>query len=106
MMVVDMRRFLSALLLPFSFAATVTSQAPTKRPVAQPVLGHRSAPLLTGDGLQFKDLNRNGKLDRYEDWRLSPAERAADLAGKMSVEDLAGVMVHGTLPAVGGAEAS
>ena len=62
--------------------------------------------MLTVDGLQFKDLNRNGKLDRYEDWRLSPAVRAADLVGMMSVEDLAGVMVHATLPATGGAEAS
>jgi beta-glucosidase len=62
--------------------------------------------MLTVDGLQFKDLNRNGRLDRYEDWRVSPAERAADLAAKMAVEDLAGVMVHGTLPATGGAEAS
>ena len=101
-----MRRFLSAFLLPLSFAATVHSQAPATRRLAQPVLGHRSVPLLTVDGLQFKDLNRNGKLDRYEDWRLSPAERAADLVGRMSVEDLAGVMVHATLPATGGAEAS
>jgi hypothetical protein len=30
--------------------------------------------------------NRNGKLDRYEDWRLSAEERASDLARKMTVE--------------------
>ena len=58
------------------------------------------------DGLQFKDLDHNGKLDRYEDWRLTPEQRSQDLVRQMSVEDLAGVMVHGTLPAVGGAEAS
>lgn len=72
----------------------------------QPELGHRSATLLTVDGLQFKDLNRNGKLDVYEDWRQSPETRAADLVRQMSVEDMAGVMVHGTLPALSGAEAS
>lgn len=73
---------------------------------AQPVLGRRSAPLLTVDGLQFKDLNRNGTLDLYEDWRLTPEQRAQDLVARMALEDLAGVMVHGTLPAGGGPNAS
>ena len=36
--------------------------------------------ILTVNGLAFKDLNKNGKLDNYEDWRLSAAERAKDLA--------------------------
>jgi beta-glucosidase len=67
----------------------------------QPILGHRSAPLLTVDGLTFKDLNRNGKLDPYEDWRLSADERTRDLVQRMSLEELAGVMVHGTLPSSG-----
>lgn len=100
-----MRHWVPALLITVSLSATLSSQAPTRQG-RQPVLGRRSAPLLTVDGLQFKDLNRNGKLDRYEDWRLTPAERAKDLVRQMSVEDLAGVMVHATLPAVGGAEAS
>ncbi len=65
------------------------------------MLGHRSAPLLKVDGLTFKDLNRNGKLDPYEDWRLPAEVRAADLIQKMGLEELAGLMVHGTLPSVG-----
>jgi beta-glucosidase len=69
--------------------------------VKRPGLGHRSAPLLTVDALQFKDLDRNGKLDPYEDWRLPSEVRAADLAGRMNLEELAGLMVHGTLPAAG-----
>ena len=36
--------------------------------------------LLEADGFVFKDLNKNGKLDPYEDWRLSSEERANDLA--------------------------
>ena len=67
----------------------------------QPILGHHSAPLLTVDGLTFKDLNRNGRLDPYEDWRLPADVRAADLVQRMSLEELAGLMVHGTLPSVG-----
>lgn len=72
------------------------------KPVEQPALGKRSAPILTVDGLQFKDLDRNGVLDPYEDWRLSPAVRAADLLKRLSVAELAGLMVHGTLPTAAG----
>jgi hypothetical protein len=53
------------------------------------------------DGLTFKDLNRNGKLDPYEDWRLPAEAPTADLVQRMSLEELAGVMVHGTLPSAG-----
>ena len=28
--------------------------------------------LLEVDGFAFKDLNKNGTLDKYEDWRLPP----------------------------------
>jgi beta-glucosidase len=54
------------------------------------------APVLKQGGLQFKDLNRNGVLDPYEDWRLSPEQRARDLVGRMTVEEKAGAMMHGT----------
>ncbi|HYC86029.1 MAG TPA: glycoside hydrolase family 3 N-terminal domain-containing protein, partial [Chryseosolibacter sp.] len=58
--------------------------------------------LLTVDGFAFKDLNRNGNLDRYEDWRLSFDERARDLASRMTVEQIAGLMLysgHQSIPA-------
>lgn len=58
--------------------------------------------ILTVNGKQFKDLNKNGKLDKYEDWRLPAEERAKDLASKMSVEQIAGLMLysrHQALPA-------
>lgn len=58
--------------------------------------------ILTLGGLKFKDLNRNGKLDRYEDWRLPVDERAKDLVKKMSVEEIAGLMlysIHQSIPA-------
>lgn len=58
--------------------------------------------ILTVDGLKFKDLNKNGQLDSYEDWRLPVQERAENLAGLMSVEQIAGLMLysmHQSLPA-------
>jgi beta-glucosidase len=54
------------------------------------------APVLQLDGQRFKDLNRNGTLDRYEDWRLTPEQRARDLVARMTLEEKAGVMMHGT----------
>jgi beta-glucosidase len=59
----------------------------------QPVLGYRSATILSISGLQFKDLNRNNQLDKYEDWRLPYSIRAKDLLKKMTVEEKAGFML-------------
>jgi beta-glucosidase len=56
--------------------------------------------MLTVNGLAFKDLNKNGKLDKYEDWRLSAEERAKDLASKMSVEQIAGLMLYSAHQAI------
>lgn len=64
----------------------------------QPELSQREVTLLTVDGLQFKDLNHSGKLEPYEDWRLTPQERAADLVKRMTLEEKAGVMMHGSAP--------
>ena len=61
--------------------------------------------LLTVDRFAFKDLNKNEALDSYEDWRLSADERAKDLASRMSVEQIAGLMLysaHQAVPAAGG----
>ena len=49
--------------------------------------------LIEKDGLYFKDLARTGELLPYEDWRLSDWERAVDLAGRLSVEEIAGLML-------------
>ncbi|MBQ8161715.1 MAG: hypothetical protein IJ083_13345 [Clostridia bacterium] len=44
------------------------------------------------DGEYFKDMNGNGELDAYEDWRLTSEERVADLLGKMSLQQKAGTL--------------
>jgi len=85
----------------FAVVLLVCSTAAVGGAPEQAILGHRSAPLLTVDGLTFKDLNRNGKLDPFEDWRLPASVRTADLVQRMSLEELAGLMVHGTLPSSG-----
>ncbi|MGH7522495.1 MAG: glycoside hydrolase family 3 protein [Gemmatimonadales bacterium] len=59
------------------------------------------APALQQGGLQFRDLNKNGVLDPYEDWRLTPEQRARDLVARMTLDEKAGMMMHGTARAVG-----
>ena len=86
----------------------LVSCAGGKENISQPVLGTRSAAIIEKRGLKFKDLNKNGKLDKYEDWRLTPDERSKDLLSKMSVEEKAGFMLINSLNMVGtrAAEAS
>ncbi|MDQ6422937.1 glycoside hydrolase family 3 N-terminal domain-containing protein [Paenibacillus sp. LHD-117] len=73
-----------------------------------PTLGYSEksgVSILERDGLYFKDLNRSGELDRYEDWRLTPEERAKDLASQMTIEEIAGLMLysrHQSIPAASG----
>lgn len=60
--------------------------------------------ILEVDGNYFKNLSKTGKLERYEDWRLSPEERAEDLAQKVTIEQIAGLMLftsHISIPSVG-----
>jgi beta-glucosidase len=59
-------------------------------------LGVRTVKIIEVDGLKFKDLNKNGQLDKYEDWRLSAEERSKDLLSKMSVEEKVGFMLIST----------
>ena len=57
--------------------------------------------IIESDGYAFKDMNKNGELDAYEDWRLSYEERAVDLVSKMTIEQMSGLRING---AIGGLE--
>ncbi len=87
-----LRQVASPLLLLTVVTSVACAQAGHKK-VTQPALGYRNVKILSVDGLQFKDLNRNGRLDRYEDWRLSYQQRARDLLSKMTIEEKAGFML-------------
>ena len=51
-------------------------------------------PRLTEGDLTFRDLNKNGRLDPYEDPRRPIEERVADLLGQMTLEEKAGLLFH------------
>jgi beta-glucosidase len=53
-----------------------------------------NAPILTEDGFCFRDLNKNGVLDTYEDSRRPIDERIADLLSQMTLEEKAGMLFH------------
>lgn len=58
--------------------------------------------ILTIKGQAFKDLNKNGTLEPFEDWRLTYDQRAKDLAGRLTIEEIAGLMLysaHQSVPA-------
>jgi beta-glucosidase len=50
------------------------------------------APRLIIDGQTYRDLNKNGKLDVYEDSRQPIEARVADLLGQMNLAEKAGLM--------------
>ena len=74
-------------------------------PVLSGLLGFAQAqgkPSLVVDGKPVRDLNANGKLDPYEDWRVPVDRRVDDLLAQMTREEKAAALMHGTLPATTG----
>lgn len=51
------------------------------------------------DGVAFRDLNRNGCLDPFEDPRLCVEDRVEDLLGRLSIQELVGLMFHTVIEA-------
>ena len=46
------------------------------------------------DGFEYRDLNKNGRLDPYEDSRRPIEERVEDLLGQLTLEEKAGLLFH------------
>lgn len=54
----------------------------------------KQACLIERDGCLFKDVNRTGTLEPYKDWRLTPQERAIDLSKRLTIKEIAGLMLY------------
>jgi len=50
--------------------------------------------ILAENGFQYRDLNKNGKLDVYEDSRQDIEKRIDDILLQMTIEEKAGMMWH------------
>lgn len=62
----------------------------------QPVLNPHVKSIIEVDGYQFIDLNGNGSLDVYEDWREDAETRADDLVSQMTAREKIAQMQHPT----------
>ena len=88
----------ASLLASVALASTIftgTALAESEK-LEQPVLAPRVKSIIEADGYQFIDLNGNGTLDVYEDWRLDADTRAADLVSQMTVREKIAQMQHPT----------
>lgn len=93
--------FLLLLLLITSCKNTISEQAFSQFHLVQqtkgPALGYNpqsGVTIIYHDNYAFKDLNRNQQLDTYEDWRLTPEQRAHDLAQQITIQQIAGLMLY------------
>ena len=84
---------LAALMTAFSL---VSVSAAEETAYEQPVLNPHVKTIIEADGYRFIDLNGNGSLDVYEDWRLDADTRADDLVGQMTVREKIAQMQHPT----------
>ncbi len=84
-----MNTFTKILVLFFGAMARVRFRSASRRYMAR--LGPE-APILEVDGLRFRDLNKNGRLDVYEDYRRPIEERVEDLLAQMTLEEKVGMM--------------
>ncbi|MFT5713678.1 MAG: beta-glucosidase [Flavobacterium sp.] len=58
----------------------------------------KTTPIITINGFTFSDLNRNGKLDKYEDHRLPNQDRIQDLINQMTNEEKASMLIGIGMP--------
>ncbi|MCQ2347191.1 MAG: glycoside hydrolase family 3 protein, partial [Paludibacteraceae bacterium] len=68
-----------------------------------PTLGYSpesGVQIIQKHGKAYKDLDRDGKISVYEDWRKSNEKRAEDLAQRLSIEEIAGLMLYSDHQAV------
>lgn len=75
-----------------------------QRAVYQQILEARVVDYVYQDGYRFKDLNKNSRLDAYEDWRLAIYQRVENLLGQMTLKEKAGMMLIDTMNAEWGGE--
>jgi len=85
---------MNKLIITAIIAIVTLTQCTTKAEYTQPQLEARKAKIINVDDYQFKDLNKNGELDAYEDWRLPVDQRIDNLVSLMTLEEKVGLMFH------------
>jgi beta-glucosidase len=91
-----MKNTLNGIFLILFFACNVFAQ---KSSPQQPLIEHRAVDLIHEKQFIFKDLNKNQKLDVYEDWRQPLDKRVANLVSQMTLQEKVGMLLINTLNA-------
>ncbi|MFZ4377612.1 MAG: glycoside hydrolase family 3 N-terminal domain-containing protein, partial [Saprospiraceae bacterium] len=91
-----MKNTLNGTILILFFACNVFAQ---KSSPQQPLIEHRAVDLIHEKQFLFKDLNKNQKLDVYEDWRQPLDKRVANLVSQMTLQEKVGMLLINTLNA-------
>ena len=91
-----MKRGASLLCAAAMAAASFGACAIAEEKKEQPELAPRVKTIIEADGYQFIDLNSNGELDVYEDWRKDAETRANDLVAQMTIREKIAQMQHPT----------
>ena len=91
-----MKNTLNGIILSIFFASYVFAQ---KSSPQQPLIEHRAVDLIHEKQFIFKDLNKNQKLDVYEDWRQPHDKRVANLVSQMTLQEKVGMLLINTLNA-------
>lgn len=91
-----MKLAFTGLALFFSVASQAIAQGTYTN---QPLIEARAVDLLHENQALFKDLNKNKRLDIYEDWRQPLDKRIGDLLSQMTLEEKVGMLLINTLNA-------
>ena len=59
-----------------------------------PTIGVTTCGVIVQDGLYFKDMDNDGVLSPYEDWRNTPEVRAADMVAHLPLAQQAGLVLN------------
>jgi beta-glucosidase len=95
-LILMMKNTLNGIILSIFFASYVFAQ---KSSPQQPLIEHRAVDLIYEKQFIFKDLNKNQKLDVYEDWRQPLDKRVANLVSQMTLQEKVGMLLINTLNA-------
>ena len=59
-----------------------------------PTIGVTTCGVIVQDGLFFKDMDNDGVLSPYEDWRNDPETRARDMVAHLRLDQQAGLVLN------------
>ncbi|HJX34600.1 MAG TPA: glycoside hydrolase family 3 C-terminal domain-containing protein [Desulfatiglandales bacterium] len=89
----ELKMKITALLIIVAALILTIQCSRSEKTYIQPVLSAKNVPIISEGRYQFEDLNSNGVLDPYEDWRLPDNERMDNLVTLMTLEEKASLVV-------------